>query len=361
MYQLESKPGQARRLHLDPRATPPNCFPGNTGTAAHVLTFILVCSVSVWRWPSPCPALFSALLCFASSRQPPCPCWCPCLSERGKANANAGARALNCPWNSQPASQPPPCTITNPRQTRPNQPRHHTRQGRPRKTEEEPPWATKNLPTASSSSLPPLWLRSSFALAPNRSSKSSCVCRGIQTVVIRTPLLCLAVPASRDTICHFASFSLLLSLSPLLSLTLCFPHLSRCVSSPLFYPPRQTHRARHNRSRASSRAVSVSIIATPYASLPCVGSPSTQERLKGGKTEAKTSLEPWLRRCLLVQAIHPGLASIHQTPKNPRTSRHPLTQRLTTIICRVDFRLGLRRLGQTLLSGRLRARVSRQS
>lgn len=158
----------------------------------------------------------SALLCFASF---PSTSHARAVSERAEANASARARAraraLNRPWNSQPASQPPPFTITNPRQTKPkpNQPRHHTRQGRPRKTEEEPPWATKNLPTASSSSLPPLWLRSSFALAPNRSSKSSCVCRGIQTVVIRTPLLCLAVPASRDTICHFASFSLLLSLS----------------------------------------------------------------------------------------------------------------------------------------------------
>lgn len=231
MYQLESKPGQARRLHLDPRATPPNCFPGNTGTAAHVLTFILVCSVLSGAGRRLAQLFFLLCSVFASSVNFHTPCLCPCLSERANARASAGTRALN----RQPASQQPPSPHHQPppNQTKPNQPRHHTRQGRPRKTEEEPPWATKNLPTASSSSLPPLWLRSSFALAPNRSSKSSCVCRGIQTVVIRTPLLCLAVPASRDTICHFASFSLLLSLSqsPSVAHSLLPPSLSLCLFS----------------------------------------------------------------------------------------------------------------------------------
>lgn len=238
------------------------------------------------------------------------------MSQRANARASAGTRALN----RQPASQQPPSPHHQPppNQTKPNQPRHHTRQGRPRKTEEEPPWTTKKLPTASSSSLPPLWLRSSFALAPNRSSKSSCVCRGIQTVVIRTPLLCLAVPASRDTIYHFASFSLLLSLSrtPSVAHSLLPPSLSLYPILPCFASTSDTGLG--TIAPVLSLAPLLSQLYLHHTPLSArVGSPSTQERLKGGKTEAKISLEPWLRRCLLVgEAGHSSRARVN--PPNPK-------------------------------------------
>jgi hypothetical protein len=136
--------------------------------------------------------------------------------------------------------------------------------------------------------------------------------------------------------------------------------------SPFFCPESQS---RHNRSFLSRLAVPLPISVhalvntRPRGVAVLIQAREREKRQSKGKLRHFTEPLLLFLHWLVGEAIHPGLASIRQTPKSLRTSRHlPLAN--DSQQTSVDSQFGIRLLGQTLfspVSGPLRIRVSRHS